>query len=103
MLNHSERAITFCFDETVKFSNANITMNFGSFKVSRRPGNPKELIKRPNTDIPVSIYFFRSPALLVYFYEGLLRAFFEIVFNLTKDTLNRPIKGQVTIRIIYIQ
>ena len=37
---------------------------------ARRPGNPEVLVKRQLTDIPVSIYFFRTPAFLMYFYNG---------------------------------
>ena len=34
-------------------------------------GNPEVLVKRPHNDIPVRIYFFRTPAFLIYFYNGL--------------------------------
>ena len=43
---------------------------------NRRRGNPVVLVKRPDTDIPVIIYFLRSLALLMYFYDGPFHAFF---------------------------
>ena len=41
-----------------------------NMKVARRPGNPEVLVKRQLTDIPVSIYFFRTPAFFMYFCDG---------------------------------
>ena len=69
-------------------------------KVARRPGNPVVLAKRRHTDIPVSIYFCRSPAFLIYFYDGPLHAFSFFCY-FTKDTLKHLLRGLGTIRIIY--
>ena len=53
-------------------------------KIIERLGTRRRHMKRRHNDIPVSIYFFRSPAFLMYFYDGPCHLILH--YFVTKDT-----------------
>jgi len=71
-------------------------------EVARRPGNPEVLVKRRHTDIPVSVYFFRSLSFLIYFYEGPFTRFYYFNFFHKRYLKTSLLRGPETIRNIYI-